>query len=37
MQVPQMASNCHALQDKQAEDPAAEKLPDSQSSQLVAP
>ena len=37
MQVPQVASNCHALQDKQTDDPAAEKLPDSQSEQLVAP
>jgi hypothetical protein len=37
MQVPQVASNCQALHDIQIDDPAAEKLPDSQSEQLVEP
>ena len=38
MQVEQVASNCQAgLQDIHSEDPAAEKLPFSQSTQLVAP
>ena len=37
MQVLQVASNCQALHDIQMDDPAAEKLPDSQSEQLIAP
>ena len=37
MQVLQVASNCQALHDIQMDDPAAEKLPDSQSVKLVAP